>query len=531
MSGLSQRAEAGEIQPLPKANTLTGKSNALFHPVGTGDQKAAPHGPSIRTVFTWRSYILFMYMPPAHSFPNVKSLYQAVRSSPSPQSLRLGSLLGAMSYALDMTEGQPPGHCIRCCWIGTRIGQSLGLTSKEYEDLYFTLLLKDLGCSSNAARICDLYIADDIAFKRDFKMIDGSLSAALRFVFNNTGLGVGLSERLRATVNILRNGGEISRELIETRCNRGADIAAKMRFSRQVQEGIRSLDEHWDGGGKPEGRTGHDVPRISNIALMAQVVDIFHSAQGPDAALAEISGRSGGWFDPALVSALKAASAAPDFWTRLKDPDLEEYVFDLDPSEATETVDEEYLDEIASAFSDVVDAKSPFTADHSNRVTLYTDMIAEELGLSADHRRWLRRAALLHDLGKLAVSNQILDKPGRPDEAEWAAIRKHPEYSQKILERVSAFRDIAPVAGAHHERMDGKGYPAGLGAKDLCLEARILTVADVFDALTADRPYRAALPIEKALSIMAEDVGKAFDPDCFVSLQRGLEKLATANEG
>lgn len=472
-----------------------------------------------------------MLMPPAAPLVVVNSLYEAARSSQAPHPLRLGSLLGAMSYALDMTEGQPPGHCIRCCWIGTRIGQTLNLVGKDYEDLYFTLLLKDLGCSSNAARICELYIADDITFKRDFKMIDGSLTAALRFVFTKTGLGTGLSERLRATINILRNGGEISRDLIETRCNRGADIAAKMRFSNAVQQGIRSLDEHWDGGGKPEGLAGPDVSRISNIALMSQVVDIFHSAQGPDAALAEITRRSGGWFDPMLATAFKKASEAPDFWTRLKDPCLEEYVFALDPSDTTETVDDDYLDEIASAFSDVVDAKSPFTADHSNRVTLYADMIAEGLGLPADHRRWLRRAALLHDLGKLAVSNQILDKPGRPDEAEWATIRKHPKYSQKILEKVEAFRDIAPVAGAHHERMDGTGYPDGLRGEDLCLEARILTVADVFDALTADRPYRSAMPIERALHIMAADVGTAFDPECFTSLQRGLALLTSVNEG
>ncbi|HEV8034442.1 HD-GYP domain-containing protein [Yoonia sp.] len=455
-----------------------------------------------------------------------ESLYAAACPHTPPRALRLGSLLGAMSYALDMTEGQPPGHCIRCCWIGTRIGNALGMNGQAYEDLYFTLLLKDLGCSSNAARICELYVADDITFKRDFKMIDGSLTAALRFVFTKTGLGTGLSERLRATVNILRNGGEISRELIETRCNRGADIAAKMRFSDAVQEGIRSLDEHWGGGGKPLGLSGDDIPRISNIALMAQVVDIFHSAQGPEAAMTEIEGRAGGWFDPALVAAFKEASAAPDFWTRLNDPCLEELVFSLDPSETAQAVDEDYLDDIASAFSDVVDAKSPFTADHSNRVTLYTDMIAEELGLLAEHRRWLRRAALLHDLGKLAVSNQILDKPGRPDADEWATIRQHPKYSQTILEKVEAFRDIAPVAGAHHERVDGKGYPEGLGGKDLCLEARILAVADVFDALTADRPYRAAMPIAQALDIMAADVEAAFDPVCFTALQRGLAKLA-----
>jgi HD-GYP domain-containing protein (c-di-GMP phosphodiesterase class II) len=479
---------------------------------------------------TQLGYAGFMYIASPQSPEFAPSLFLTAGTAAVPKTLRLGSVLGGLSYALDLTEGQPEGHCIRCCWIGTRIGHALGLTGKTYEDLYFTLLLKDLGCSSNTARICALYLADDISFKRDFKTIDGSLTEALRFVFTKTGLEAGLSERLRATINILRNGGEISRELIETRCHRGAEIAEKMRFSIEVQNGIRSLDEHWDGSGKPDGLAGSDLPLLSNIALIAQVTDIFHSSQGPEAALAEVVGRAGRWFDPVLVDALLEAAKAPDFWTRLNDPDLEDHVIALDPSENTETVDEKYLDDIASAFADVVDAKSPFTADHSSRVMLYADMIAEDLGLSADHRRWLRRAALLHDLGKLAVSNQILDKPGKPDDTEWAAIRSHPALSRQILERVEAFRDIAPVAGAHHERLDGAGYPDGVGAAALCLEARILTVADVFDALSADRPYRAAMPIEKALGIMANDVDKAFDPICFAALKRGLSRLADANK-
>ena len=127
-----------------------------------------------------------------------------------------------------------------------QIGETLGLPDDQLADLYYSLLLKDLGCSSNAARICALYLADDITFKHGFKKIDGSLNAALRFVFQKTGLQSGLSERLRATLNILRNGGQISRELIETRCHQGADIAAKLRFSTRVQAGIRSLDEHWE---------------------------------------------------------------------------------------------------------------------------------------------------------------------------------------------------------------------------------------------------------------------------------------------
>jgi putative nucleotidyltransferase with HDIG domain len=454
-----------------------------------------------------------------------KSLYLTRTAEPRPQAFRRAELLGALSYALDLTEGQPQGHCIRCCWIGTRIGEALNLPAEMLSDLYYTLLLKDLGCSSNAARICELYLADDISFKRDFKTIDGSLSSALRFVFKKTGLESGLSERIRAIVNILQNGGEISRSLIETRCHRGADIAARMRFSEAVQNGILSLDEHWDGSGKPEGLKAQEIPVISNIALLAQVIDIFHNENGAAAALREAGARAGDWFDPTLVEAFLQAQSDPEFWPALVAPDIEARVFAMQPGLTSEVVDEDYLDDVAAAFSDVVDAKSPFTADHSNRVTLYTDMIAEELGLDAAHRRWLRRAALLHDLGKLGVSNQVLDKPGKPDEAEWESIRRHPVQSEAILARVAAFADIAPVAAAHHERLDGKGYPYGLAGDEICLEARILTVADVFDALSAERPYRAAMPISKALSILDADAGSAFDPACIAALKSGLAKL------
>lgn len=126
----------------------------------------------------------------------------------------------ALSHALDMTEGQPPGHCVRCCWIGMHVGRELGLPEDQLRELYYVLLLKDLGCSSNAARICALYLTDDLAFKRDYKAVGDSLSKALGFVPSHTGLKVGLAERFRAILHIFRYGGEIARELIETRCPR-----------------------------------------------------------------------------------------------------------------------------------------------------------------------------------------------------------------------------------------------------------------------------------------------------------------------
>ncbi|PTM42024.1 HD domain-containing protein [Bosea sp. 124] len=442
--------------------------------------------------------------------------------------IRLAEILGSLSRALDLTEGQPPGHCVRCCWIGVNIGHTLGLSDVDLRDLYYMLLLKDLGCSSNAARICDLYLADDLAFKKDFKLLDGSLPQVLRFVLSHTGAHAGLAERFRSVINILRNGGEIARELIETRCQRGADIARQMRFSDGVASGILDLDEHWDGGGKPLGRAGESISLSARIALLAQVVDVFHSASGPDAALAEASNRSGQWFDPAVVAAFVTVAQSKRFWTMLGRDDLEAHVLAMEPGQEKALADEDYLDDIAQAFARVIDAKSPFTSGHSERVAVFSDMIAEEMGFDGRRRRWLRRAALLHDVGKLGVSNSVLDKNGKLDEAEWQAMRGHAGLSEAILSRISAFADLSKVAGAHHERLDGKGYPRGLTGEQIEIETRIVSTADVFDALTADRPYRAAMPISKALAILREGIGSSHDPLCIEALERALDRAAMA---
>ncbi|MBT0961523.1 HD-GYP domain-containing protein [Denitromonas iodatirespirans] len=447
-----------------------------------------------------------------------------------PKSLKLSQLIGALSHALDMTEGQPPGHCVRCCWIGVHIGREIGLDDASLWELYYTLLLKDLGCSSNAARICELYLVDDRQFKHDFKRVDGSLPQVLNFVLQHTGLKTGLAERFRALLTIFRDGERIAQELIQTRCQRGADIARQLRFGERVAMGVHALDEHWNGGGRPDRLAGEAIPLYARIALLAQVVDVFHTADGAAAALAETEARAGDWFDPSLVAALGRVGADPAFWAMLSDPGLDAAVFALEPGRAEVALDDDYLDEIAAAFGQVVDAKSPYTSGHSARVALYTDMVAETLGLSAGRRRWLRRGALLHDVGKLGVSNAILDKPGKLDADEWAAVQLHATHTETILKRIPAFAELARVSAAHHERLDGGGYPRGLTAKNISLETRIITTADIFDAITAERPYRGAIPIPKTLEIMAENVGTAIDADCFAALKAALARLDAAPE-
>lgn len=364
-------------------------------------------------------------------------------STSSDKLLYLSELLSAMSLALDLTEGQSPGHCVRCCWIGTHIGQEVGLSESQISDLYYTLLLKDLGCSSNAARICQLYLTDDIQFKADFKHWNGSIPQALRFVLSHTGLKAGMAERFSAIIKVLKDQGEIATELIETRCQRGADIARMMRFSENVALGIQNLDEHWDGGGLPKKSSGTDIPIYSRIALMSQVIDVFNTASGRVAAITELDNRSGTWFQPELVEAFKKVSSSEDFWLNLSDNNLLQNICKNDPAQNAIIVDDDYLDDIAEAFSKVIDAKSPFTSGHSERVTIFTDLIAEQLGYDSETRRWLRRAALLHDIGKLGISNTILDKPGKLTDEEFEQIKMHPVHSETILKHISVFSDIA----------------------------------------------------------------------------------------
>ena len=437
--------------------------------------------------------------------------------------LRLSELIGSLSHALDLTEGQPKGHCVRVCWIGMHIGQQIGMNVRMLRDLYYTLLLKDLGCSSNAARICELYLTDDLSFKRDFKTVGDNLPQMLRFVFTHTGLHAGLSERLRGIVNIMRNGRQIADELIQTRCNRGAAIARQLRFGDAVAAGIASLDEHWNGLGRPDGLKGQEIPVYARIALLAQVIDVFHATGGIDAALHEARDRSGSWFDPQLVAAFESVAQAPAFWQTLASPDVEAAVFAMEPGSGEVVLDDDYLDDIAAAFGKVVDSKSPFTSGHSARVAQYVDAIAQRLGLPDARRRWLRRGALLHDVGKLGVSNSVLDKPGKLDADEWAAVQQHAQHTEDILSRIGAFAELARVAAAHHERLDGGGYPRGLKADQITLETRIITTADIFDALSAERPYRGAVPIPKTLEMMAENVGTAIDPLCFEALKQVIE--------
>jgi putative nucleotidyltransferase with HDIG domain len=450
-----------------------------------------------------------------------------LQSPADKQNISLAEILSALSFALDLTEGAVPGHALRSCVLGMRLAAELGLPADRRASLYYALLLKDVGCSSNAARLCQIIGGgDERQVKAGVKLEDWTrpnrpTASTLRLLWSTV---LPDADPMRRAVGILRIGLSQHRnneEVINLRCDRGAHILRKLGLGDVAAEAVRGLDEHWDGSGYPERRTGNSIPLEARILAVAQHLDVFASEQGTESAMKVLRERSGRWFDPELVGLAEHLHASCLLWTHAlsntPENETRRAAIDLAPGEVHQ-LEAADLDLICEAFADVVDAKSSFTFRHSLGVKDAAVTIAGQLGLSEERIRFVNRAALLHDIGKLRVPNSILDKPGKLDGSEWQVVQEHPRLTREILSRISAFGELADVAGAHHERLDGTGYPDRLAAQQLPLEARIIAVADVYGALTEDRPYRPGMSHEQALEIMFRDIPSRLDPDCCEAL-------------
>ena len=432
--------------------------------------------------------------------------------------IALSSVIAGLSYALDLTEGEPPGHAVRTCAIGMRIADTLGLDAQTRSDLYYALLLKDAGCSANSARMAALFATDDHVAKRSSKRVDWSRRLpAFAWSWRTVAPDGSARDRIRG-LRAIKAEGKLTQALMRARCDRGAEIAYLIGLEAQTAEAIRALDEHWDGGGQPHGLRGEEIPLLARILCLAQTAEIFHAHGGVESALAVARRRSGHWFDPALVDALRSIRDDADFWATVSDNDASGW----EPPSRMMVADEERLDEIAQAFAGIVDAKSPWTYRHSDRACVIVMSLATELGCDLETVGELRRAALLHDVGKLAISNRILDKPGKLTDTEFAKVREHPVVTARILERVPGFQPLAAVAAAHHERLDGGGYPRRLRAAELTPAMRMLAIADVYEALTSQRPYRPAMSSAEALAVIRADVPERLDGETFAALERLL---------
>ncbi len=386
------------------------------------------------------------------------------KKGPDPEeSISLSEVIAALSLAIELSDGAMHGHALRSCLLGMRIAEEAGVTPAEKSALYYALLLKDVGNES----------------------------------------------------------------MVGLRSDRGASIVSKLGMGSLAANAIRYIEERWDGSGQPEGLHGESIPRLARLCSIAQHLDMFAIARSPEAAVETVKELSGLWFDPALVEVTRSLARRGELWTHCMAGDSHEKiraaVLERDPHER-HCLDDEQIDRICEGFAEIVDAKSHFTFRHSMGVAELAHGIALNLHLPEDRIRLVWRAALLHDLGKLSIPNRILDKKAELTASEWRIVKRHPGLTRKILDRIEPFREIAVVAGEHHEKLDGSGYPKHLRASDLSVESRIIAVADVYGALSEERPYRAKLSREKILPILESLAPHKLDADCVRALEAFLEQ-------
>jgi len=259
-----------------------------------------------------------------------------------------------------------------------------------------------------------------------------------------------------------------------------------------------------------------EVARRANLIYLVDRVDAMAAPHYADGSLllhvprirAQLAAHANSYFLPELVDAFLVASRAEAFWLNLEARGIQAYLADMLAQGEPYVATVHELKQLATIFSRIVDAKSPFTAQHSLGVACLARFLAQRLGVGADNCDKIEIAGLLHDIGKLRVADEILDKPARLDERERALMNAHSFETFLILRLIPGFAEIARWAACHHEQPDGDGYPFHLPGKALALEARILRVADIFQAMVQDRPYRAGLSADAVRDFMRELAGR-----------------------
>ncbi|SEC14331.1 HD-GYP domain-containing protein [Terriglobus roseus] len=432
--------------------------------------------------------------------------------------MELGSfaeIIASLTTAIDLAEGNGEFHSLRTCIIGMRIGRRIGLTPAAQSDLYYALLLKDVGGPYTQT------------WDRAATGQDGA--TARRMLREGVG-GMSLRESGRATFDLHRGGsfpGRVRKQIeflwqrkhlrIETallRCAAAGELLDKLGLSSETRAAVCAIDEQWDGRGAPDRAHSVCIPVLAQIVKLAQTMERFHARGGSRSVIHGIHRRCRGWFDPGLVAAATRLFESPSSWWQLEQKDLLSYTVSLEPREHMLAANGDTIDKVCEVFATVADARSNFSSTHSSLVADIAVRIARVMNLSERQVTTLRRAALLHDIGKLAVPRHILEKQGPLTKDDLPVIRNYPLRTREILERVPEFREIAELAVTHHERLDGTGYPKHLTGEQLSLSARILAVADVAEALAAERSFRRKYTGQQIYQILIAQTPHSLDIDC-----------------
>ncbi|HEY1273779.1 MAG TPA: HD domain-containing phosphohydrolase [Thermoleophilaceae bacterium] len=428
---------------------------------------------------------------------------------PSGTRVRLAELIAMISLGTDLGMGQPMEHVLRQSLIALRLAERLDLDESTRAVVYYVSLLAWVGCHVDAYEQAK-WFGDDLALKGDTRTVDMRGLPAKVAVLSRVGAGRGLLERARLGVQFAGDG-LTPKEAIENHWLATNDLAAALGLGREVRDGLYQTFERWDGKGVPAEARGDEILIAARLVNLADVVEVFHNSGGVDAAVAVARERSGTQFDPALVEVFCAD--APQVLDGIDAVTAWPAVIGAEP-ELEITLSDEELDSALEAIADFTDLKSPWTIGHSRGVADLAHAAAKLLGLSETDAALVRRAGLVHDLGRLGVSNAIWDKRGPLTPAELERVRLHPYLTDRMLASSEALAALGAIAVQHHERLDGSGYPRGLSGDALTPAGRTLAAADAYHAMTEPRPHRDARTADEAAAEMRSGVREAlFDGD------------------
>lgn len=405
--------------------------------------------------------------------------------------IRLVELTGAVARAADVGIGFPPETSLRLCLVAVALGRAAGLSDEELRDVHHAALLRHAGCTASAHEETKL-AGDEIQLRRTIALGDaGSAKDMLGRLVRGVGRGQPLGKRARTVAATLAQAPRVFPGALRGRCEVAIRFAVRLGLGSRVSRALDEAFERWDGKGLPSGRCGDEIGVAARVISLAELAASYVAVGGIDGARQVVAARSGGQVDPSLArlfvqnaGALLADAMSPSPWDR---------VLEIEPRPLAH-VGPAQRRAVAELLADFADLKSTWKLGHSRGVAARALKAAQELGATEEELAQLELAALMHDVGCVAVSNALWDKtdPLLPGELE--QIRTHTFHTDRIVSAIGGgIGSVAALASVAHERVDGSGYHRRLGTSALSKWSRVLAAADVAQALSEGRPHRTAL--------------------------------------